>query len=44
MKQLILTPHRLPAHNEQQIRHILRTIGKMLKQGDSEERTVKILR
>jgi hypothetical protein len=38
MKQLILNPHRLPPYNEQQIRRILQTIEKMLKQNESDKK------
>ncbi len=38
MKQLILNPHRLPPYNEHQIRRILQTIEKMLKQNESDKK------
>ncbi|ACQ92084.1 hypothetical protein Tola_0455 [Tolumonas auensis DSM 9187] len=38
MKQLILTPHRLPPHHEQQIRRILQTIERMLKQSEYDKK------
>ncbi len=38
MKQPILNPHRLPPYNEHQIRLILQTIERMLKQNDSDKK------
>ncbi|MBB6054478.1 hypothetical protein HNR75_000343 [Tolumonas osonensis] len=38
MKQFIVTPHRLPPYHEQQIRRIIHTIEKMLRQNDSDKK------
>ncbi len=38
MKPLLLTPHRLPINQQQEIIRILHTIDKMLKQGNAAQK------